>query len=118
MLEYSQKVPSIGMTVHVALTAVMPSRVLGFLRVEVSHPFQHIACVSLNPVKDKDSGAWELEPFCFPCFYFVELSQCLSAFLMPNTHSPTTILGRLFKQGVGRPVSLTPTFFPKSPSIR
>ena len=23
---------------------------------EVSHPFEHIACASLNPVEDKDSG--------------------------------------------------------------
>jgi hypothetical protein len=75
--------------------AVMPSRVLGFLRVKVSHLFERIGCTSLNYIKDKDGGAWELELFYFPCFYFMEPSRCLSALLMPTTHSPTSVLGAL-----------------------
>jgi hypothetical protein len=59
--------------------------------VEVSRLFERLACASLNPVKDKDSGAWELEPFCFSCFYSMESPQSLSTFLMLATHSPTTI---------------------------
>jgi hypothetical protein len=85
---------------------------------EVSLLFERITCVLLNPVKDKDSGAWELEPFRFPCFYFVEPSRCLSAFLMPTTHSPTTILRAFILAGVGRPMSFTPPFSSKSPSLR
>jgi hypothetical protein len=85
---------------------------------KVSLLFERIACVSLNLVKDKDSGACELEPFSFPCFYFVEPSQCLSVFLIPTTHSPTTILKAFILAGVGRPMSFTPPFSPKSPSLR
>jgi hypothetical protein len=82
---------------------------------KVSLLFERIACVSLNLVKDKDSGAWELEPFSFPCFYFVEPSRCLSTFLMPTTHSPTTILKAFILVGGREASEFHPSFLPQIP---
>jgi hypothetical protein len=63
------------MTVRVALAGSNAFQVLRIVWMEVFLPFECIICASLNPIKNKDSGAWELKPFCFPHFYSVEPSR-------------------------------------------
>jgi hypothetical protein len=84
--------PSIGMTVSIALTNSNAFLSFGNHMGGSLLPFERIVCASLNPIKDKDRGAWELKPFYFPCFHFVEPSRCLSLSLMPTTNSPSTVL--------------------------